>query len=339
MEFCPKRRWSHSKIKEVNRLDLFALPIINGVLPRPDGGVLQGVFFDPYFSKMLSGAGIGGEVFLFPISSEDETFYPVGVLARIEDLWMGKIPTAPDKQGLFARVIGRERARARNFEYTDEGLVALGVEKLDIQELRSEGYPVICGAGWHPAGGYTTFGSDRKNIEITIYGFEYETGKNVAIVGRIGSEVEPEKAHTLEHAIIRSLKNYALCTPKTLRECVMRETEELKWSVEIGIARKLPEVFGVTRSGICGNPLTRMASSYLTEELKNQLKSGASLVDSLDAARTKTVSRITKDMGISTQKDLRKLQGLKKGMFHDDTPEELAVYKRVIMKFPQDPWH
>ena len=166
-----------------------------------------------------------------------------------------------------------------------------------------------------------------------------ETGRDVAIIGYLGKEIEPEKAHTVEHAIIRSLKNYAMCTPKTLRECMEREAEELKWSVEIGIAKKLPEVFGVTRSGFCGNPLTQMASYYLSEEFKNQIESGEGILDSLTNARSKTVSRLTKEMDISSRKGVRQLQGLKKGMFHDDTPEEMKVLRRVIMKFPANPWN
>jgi len=318
-------------------LDVFAIPIVNGVLPRIDGGVLQGVFFEPFFANSLARAGVGGDVFLFPLSSDDQRPYPVGVLARIENLWVDDVPQMGTK-ALFARVMGRDRCKAKSFAISKEGLLVLDLEKIDIQELRYSGYPVICGAGWYPTGGYTTFGSDRRDVEITIYGFDLETGKDVAIVGHIGREIEPEKAHTVEHAIIRSLKNYAMCTPKTLRECMERETEELKWSVEIGIAKKLPEVFGVTRSGFCGNPLTQMASYYLSEEFKKQITSGANFVDSLNAARNKTVSKLTQEMGISTQKGIRHLQGLKKGMFHDDTPEEMNVIKRVIQKFPANPW-
>lgn len=320
-------------------MDTYAIPIVNGVLPRPDGGVLQGVFLDSFFANMLVKTGVGNDIFLFPLSSDDKSLYPVGVLVRIEDMWVDKVPQGSDATALFARVIGRERCKARKFSLSNEGLFALDIEKIDIYELRSLGYPIICGAGWHPTGGYTTFGSNRKDIEITIYGFELETGKDVAIVGYLGSEIEPEKAHTVEHAIIRSLKNYAMCTPKTLRECMEKETEELKWSVEIGIAKKLPEVFGVTKSGFCGNPLTQMASYYLSEEFQNQIESGEDILNSLSKARKKTVSRLTKDMDISSRKGLRQLQGLKKGMFHDDTPEELKVLKRVIMKFPANPWN
>lgn len=320
-------------------MDTYAIPIVNGVLPRPDGGVLQGVFLDSFFANMLVKTGVGNDIFLFPLSSDDKSLYPVGVLVRIEDMWVAKVPQGSDATALFARVIGRERCKARKFSLSNEGLFALDIEKIDIYELRSLGYPIICGAGWHPTGGYTTFGSNRKDIEITIYGFELETGKDVAIVGYLGNEIEPEKAHTVEHAIIRSLKNYAMCTPKTLRECMEKETEELKWSVEIGIAKKLPEVFGVTKSGFCGNPLTQMASYYLSEEFQNQIESGEDILNSLSKARKKTVSRLTKDMDISSRKGLRQLQALKKGMFHDDTPEELKVLKRVIMKFPANPWN
>jgi hypothetical protein len=319
-------------------LNLFAIPVINGVLPKPDGGNLQGIFLDPVFSKMLIDIGVGGEVFVFPISADDETFYPVGVHSRIEDLWTDKI-TNEGGRALFAKVVGRERCKAKSVIFRDGMFKAKGLEKIDIDELREAGYPAICGAGWYPTGGYTSFGLDRKNIEITIYGFEYETGQDVAIAGRFSGEIEPEKAHTIEHAIIRSLNNYGLCTPKTLRACIERETEELKWSIEIGISKKLPEVFGITRSGICGNPLTYMASYYLTEEFKNRLYDGENLRDSLEKARNKTISRITQEMELSTQYGRRRLEGLKKGMFHDDAPEDLRTLKKIITRFPKDPWH
>ncbi|KXG77912.1 hypothetical protein AN618_07200 [Fervidicola ferrireducens] len=321
-------------------METFALPITNGVLPRINGGNMTGLFLEPYFSKMLLKAGKGREIFLFPMSLEDREFYPVGVMARIEELWIERVVPNKNIVGLFARVSGMERYKAGGFEFHDEGLVAYNLERIDLTELRESGYPVICGAGWRPAGGYTTFGSDRKSMEITIYGWEYETGKKVAIVARLSrEEIEPQQAHTVEHAIIRSLKNYALCTPKTLRVCMQREAEELKWSVEVGIAHKLPEVFGVTGSGVCGNPMTRMTSIYLGEELRKQLKKGLDIFESLSEARKKTLSRITQDLDISTERGVRALQGLKKGMFHDDSPVEMRNLKKILMRFPQDPWH
>lgn len=320
-------------------MNCLAVPIANGVLPKANGGILQGVFLDPYFANMIVKAGINGHIFLFPVSYEDDELYPVGVLVRIEDIWQDRISLWDNSKYLFAKVIGRQRCKSKAFQMTDQGLVALGLKKLDLEDLRYKGYPTISGAGWHPTGGYTTFSNDKREIEITVYGFDLKTGKDVAIVAYLGDIIEAEIAHTVEHAIIRSLKNYSLCTPKTLRECMKRETEELKWSVEIGIANKLPEVFGVTRSGICGNPLTQMASYYMSEEFEKRIKRGEDLVDSIDAARTKTVSKLTCDMDISTQKGQRALQGLKKGMFHDDTPKELKILSKVIQKFPQDPWN
>lgn len=320
-------------------MNCLAIPIVNGALPRPDGGVLQGVFLDPYFAKMIALAGVGGHIFLFPLSSESEKLYPVGILVRIEDIWQDKLSLVDNKKYLFAKVIGRERLKAKAFQMTDQGLLALGLQKLNLEDLRYKGYPAISGAGWYPTGGYTTFSVDKKNVEITIYGFDLENGQDVAIVAYLDDLIEAEIAHTVEHGIIRSLKNYSLCTPKTLRECMKRETEELKWSVEIGIANKLPEVFGVTKSGICGNPLTQMASYYMSEEFRKRMKKGEDLLDSINNARSKTLSKITQDMNINTQKGKRALQGLKKGMFHDDTPKELKVLRKVIQKFPQDPWH
>ena len=236
----------------------------------------------------------------------------------------------------FAKVIGRERYKAQSFDFSDDGLVASG-----LRVYSSNARNGLSSNLWSRMVSYRrlwTFGTDRNNIEITIYGFEFEKGGDVSITARISGEIEPEKAHTIEHAIIRSLKNYAMCTPKTLRSCIIKETEELKWSVEVGIAKKLPEIFGVTKSGMCGNPLTQMASYHLSDELKKQIQSGENIIKSIENARTKTVSKITREMDISTQKGIRQLQGLKKGMFHDDTPEELKTLKKVIMKFPQDPW-
>ena len=62
-------------------MEVYAIPIINGVLPRPDGGVLQGIFLDPFNANMLANAGVGNNIFLFPLSSDDQSPYPVGVLA------------------------------------------------------------------------------------------------------------------------------------------------------------------------------------------------------------------------------------------------------------------
>jgi len=59
-------------------LDVFAIPIVNGVLPRIDGGVLQGVFFEPFFANSLARAGVGGDVFLFPYPPMTKGLIPWG---------------------------------------------------------------------------------------------------------------------------------------------------------------------------------------------------------------------------------------------------------------------
>ncbi|HHY71406.1 MAG TPA: hypothetical protein GX519_07170, partial [Thermoanaerobacterales bacterium] len=113
-------------------MDVYAIPIVNGVLPRPDGGVLQGIFLDPFFANMLLSAGVGNNILLFPLSSDDQGPYPVGVLARIEDLWVDKTSQGGGTKALFARVIGRERYKARSFSLANEGLFALDLERVDI---------------------------------------------------------------------------------------------------------------------------------------------------------------------------------------------------------------
>lgn len=319
-------------------MDILALPVINGVLPKPGGGVLTGFFVDPYFSRMMAIAGKGKEIFLFPFSKDDDSFYPVGIVAVIEDLWVKEVAAGQKKFGLIAKIAGQERGKAKGFQVTKEGIIARDVEILDFYKLRDEGFPLICGAGWQPQGGYTTFGSDRKSINITIYGYDYSSGKRVFISADLKGLVEPEKAHTIEHGIIRSLRNYGLCTAKTLRNSIKRETRELKWSIEVGMANKLPEFFGVTETGICGNPLTSLASTYLTEEFIKNLKAGENFLYSLEQARSKTLARLVQDMEISTSMENRALQGLKKGMKHDDSDEEMESLKKILYKFPLSPW-
>ena len=50
------------------------------------------------------------------------------------------------------------------------------------------------------------------------------------------------------------------------------------------------------------------------------------------------MSQLAGELGITMQRDLRVLQGLKKGMSHDDTPLRVEAGKRVIGRFPVDPW-
>ncbi|MCL4423937.1 MAG: hypothetical protein M1553_00455, partial [Firmicutes bacterium] len=147
-----------------------------------------------------------------------------------------------------------------------------------------------------------------------------------------------EQAHTLEHSIIRSLQQNGICTQKTLTVSMKRETDELKQSVEMAYRYQRPEFFGVTSSGSCGNPLSNLAQFHLVGELVEKLKEGASLFESLEVARRKTLSKLSGELELSTQKGLRCLQGLKKGMFHDDTVLGKDLLRRVLGRFPFSPW-
>ena len=72
-----------------------------------------------------------------------------------------------------------------------------------------------------------------------------------------------ETAHTVEHAVIRSLKRHAMVTLKTLRECMKEETDALKASLSVGYSLKMPG-FGITSSGMW-KPLTGLAHFYLSD--------------------------------------------------------------------------
>jgi hypothetical protein len=50
------------------------------------------------------------------------------------------------------------------------------------------------------------------------------------------------------------------------------------------------------------------------------------------------MSQLTQDLGLTMQQGVRVLQGLKKGMSHDDTPLKIDICKKVIGRFPLDPW-
>ncbi len=188
-----------------------------------------------------------------------------------------------------------------------------------------------------PAGGFTEF-RDRTDIPVTIYGTDLETGQAVSIRANVGGLVTQEQAHTVEHGIIRALHTYGLCTARTLLDSIARETDELKQSVELGLRFALPEVLGRTATGACGNPMTNLAQFFLAREFIDNVAAGKSLPRSLHDARQRTMSHLTGDLGITMDRGLRALQGLKKGMSHDDTRLRVETGKRVIGKFPLDPW-
>ncbi len=314
------------------------LPVANGILPRPDGGRISGVFVLDQGGEPLAKAGAGRDVLVCPWVAEDEAIYPVGVLARLVAIGP---QTAVDETGkelpvLFAVLEGRGHARWHTLQATGGFVASPDVEAMDFKAMRKE-YPAISGAGWLPAGGFTEF-RDRTDILVTVYGSDLETGQTVSIRANVGGLVTQEQAHTVEHGIIRALRTYGLCTARTLLDSIVRETDELKASVEFGLRFALPEMIGRTATGACGNPMTSMAQFYLAREFIDNVAAGKSLHRSLHDARQRTMSHITGDLGITMDRGLRALQGLKRGMSHDDTRLRVETSKRVIGKFPLDPW-
>ncbi len=317
---------------------LLALPIFNGILPRP-GGTVTGVFLAPWLLPAVTKAGRGADLFLAPVDP-DGLLYPVGIVAKVGEFWSQNVyimgAEQPIASGVFLSLYGREQAKVRTYTTSGRSLLALGVQSMPVRGLRPE-YPCISGAGWVPQGGHTETRGEG-DITVCIEGIDAVNGDRLSLTGQLGGLVSYQQAHTIEHAIIRSLQSYAFCSPKTLREALIAESRELKASVEAGLKLQRPELFGVTASGACGNRLTHLAQFYLTDEYFRELQSGHPALASLDKARKRTLSRLTQDLSLTTDAGLRALQGLKNGMQHDDSRLGEEALKRVLMRFPSSPW-
>jgi len=316
------------------------IPVVNGILPRPGGGTVRGVFLDRSSASILREAGGGDAVFLSPFVSDLACLYPVGVVARVERAWVGPIylssPPRPT-MGVFAVVRGVCRARASRFQPQDDVLVAGDVEEVDLDHLRAAGHPCICGAGWRVLGGQTEVRS-LEDIRVTVHGVCLGTGRRVGVAANASGLASPEQAHSVEHGIVRALQQWGLCTPRTLSAALTIEMEELKRSVEVGFRDRVPEVFGVTRAGACGNPLTNLAHFYLAQEFLASVDEGRSLPWSMEEARRRTLSHLVQDLEVTTRAGLRILQGLKLGMLHEDmrlSPRRAAA---ILRRFPSSPW-
>jgi len=317
---------------------MLVFPVANGVLPCPQGGRITGMFVVEQGGQMLADMGVGNDIIACPWIVDEQALYPVGVVSRIADLAENMITDAAGQEipVLIAVLEGREHVRWHTLNQTGRYVHAGELEELDWRFMRKE-YPVISGAGWMPEGGYTEF-RDRMDIPVTVYGKDLQTGQEVSIAANLGGLVTPEQAHTIEHAMIRSLRTYCLCTPRTLADSMVQETDELKKSLDFSIRYSMPETLGLTASGACGNAMTNMAQIYLAHDFVQNLEAGKSLNDSLVKARKTTMSQLTRDLGLTMQSGLRVLQGLKKGMSHDDTPLRLEIYKKIIQRFPISPW-
>jgi hypothetical protein len=319
-------------------MNMLVMPVANSILPRPDGGRIIGMFLKEQGEQILSEVGEGQDIFVCPWLVATQSLYPIGIITRIMDMETQMLGDEDGVEGLalLATLEGQAHARWHTLRTTQHGVVSSDIELMNFKLMRKE-YPAISGAGWLPSGGYTEF-CGQTDIPVTIYGTDLENGSEVSMTANLGGLVEKEQAHTIEHAIIRALSTYGLCTPRTLMDSLLLETNELKQSVEFSIRHTMPEALGITASGACGNPMTNLAQFYLAQEFVDNVRAGKSLNASLANARRVTMSQLTSNIGLTMQQGLRTLQGLKKGMSHDDTLLKMETYKKVIGRFPFEPW-
>lgn len=312
------------------------IPVINGLLPRPGGGRSVGAFPQGTPEQMPQ-LEPGENVFICPLVPATGALYRIGVLARIVDMRRQLFEIFGSEPVPFLSMLIEGCTHARwNTLTTNSGFVmAEGLETQDFRKTRSD-YPVVSGAGWAPEGGFTEFRS-LGDIPVTLYGKDIERNTAVNLTGNLKGLVSLEAAHTIEHAMIRSLRTYGLCTPRTLQEAMHEETEELTWSVEKSMRYALPEILGNTQAGACGNPMTNMAHFYMFQELSAQIRDTGGGERALQQARRTVMSRLTGDLGLTTEPGLRALQGLKKGMRHDDSPLSLDLCKKILLRFPLEP--
>jgi len=280
----------------------------------------------------------GENVFICPLIPANGSLYRIGVVAKVVDIRRQLVDIAGHEPVPFLSMLIEGIAHARwDTLSTDSGFVM--AEGLDIQDFRRmcNEYPVVSGAGWVPQGGFTEFRS-LGDIPVTVYGSDIERNVAVSLTGNLKGLVSLEAAHTIEHAMIRSLRTYGLCTVRTLQEAMRAETDELTWSVEKSMRYAMPEVLGNTHAGACGNPMTNMAQFYMVQELTEQLGESGGGDYELGQVRRTVMSRLTGDLGLTTEPGLRALQGLKKGMRHDDSPLSQELCKKILGRFPLGPW-
>ena len=313
------------------------IPVVNGILPRPGGGRSTGGFVEslPDSAPHLES---GMSVFICPMLPSNGSLYRVGVLSALIDVRRQQLDMAGRDPLPFLSILieGSTHARWDKLSFNQGFVMAEGLEVLDFRRMRTE-YPVVSGAGWAPQGGYTEFRSPG-DIPVTLYGSDIENGLQVSLQGNLKGLVSLEAAHTVEHAMIRSLRTYGMCSARTLQHSMREETAELTWSVEKSMRFALPEVLGMTQAGACGNLMTNLAQFYMFQELSEQMKATGDGFRAVEQARRAVMSRLTGELNLTTEPGLRSLQGLKKGMMHDDSPLSLELCKKILGRFPLEPW-
>ena len=119
-------------------MNVLALPVANGVLPRP-GGSISGLFLDDFSLRTLSSLGAEATAFLVPLTQDGQALYPAGMLVRIDDLNRAQAVnpvTWNSEEVLVASLSGIAHAWARRFVVERGFVVAESVQELDLKELR-----------------------------------------------------------------------------------------------------------------------------------------------------------------------------------------------------------
>ena len=318
-------------------MSILLIPVTNGILPRPGGGRALGGFLAGAAEQALP-AEMGEQVFVCPFISASDSLYRIGILAKIVDMRRQLIEMPGNDPISFLTIVleGNTHARWDAMRAAHGAVMVDGLARMDFRQRRGE-YPVVSGAGWIPQGGFTEFRS-LDDIPVTLYGHDVEDNSSVSMTANLRGLVGMEAAHTVEHAMLRSLRTYGLCTARTLQEAIRDETQELTWSVEKSMQYALPEILGNTQAGACGNPMTNMAHFYMFQEMTEQSRGERNWQDAWNQARRTVMSRLTSDLGLTTEPGVRALQGLKKGMRHDDSPLSMDLCKRILARFPLEPW-
>ena len=319
-------------------MTILILPVANGVLPRPENGRISGMFVQDQGGQLLAELGVGQDILACPWIGEENTLYQIGVICRILEMAEQSVQDSEGQEYkvLVAHLEGCGHARWNSLLQAGSYTLTNDMERMDFRLSRSD-YPVISGAGWMPSGGYTEFRS-AMDIPVTLYGQDLQDGREISMSANLGGLVSQEQAHTVEHAIIRALRTYGLCTARTLMASMTKEMDELKHSLDFSIRHTRPEALGLTATGACGNAMTNLAQTYLADDVMANLAAGRSLDEAMRKARQTTMSQLTQDLGLTMQSGIRVLQGLKKGMSHDDTPLKPEICRKIIRQFPLEPW-
>ena len=104
------------------------------------------------------------------------------------------------------------------------------------------------------------------------------------------------------------------------------------------LREKIGVMYGNPETTTGGRALKFYSSVRVEIRRSEQIKQNDAVGFSLDKARRAVMSRLTGELGLTSEPGLRALQGLKKGMAHDDSPLGIDLCKKILRRFPLEPW-